>query len=123
MSASQRIMDALDGAIARDDLEAWGLFSEMLGVEFGPIHRQNLALVTLLGLEPDDRKMVIAAATQTAGRPVAPLFSPQWEAEWWASHASDAELRAYVFAAFNALPSDMRDRFVTFVLSKRKDAA
>ncbi|MDZ7907131.1 MAG: hypothetical protein U5N10_02155 [Gemmobacter sp.] len=57
---------------------------------------------------------MVNAVFTGAGYPLPPLIDPLDEAQWWASIANRAELRAYCLAAFQAMGKADRQAFLQF---------
>lgn len=61
------------------------------------------AFASLVRLQPDDAELTAQAAIEHAGSPLPPFLAPMSDARFWASMASRAELKAYCWAAWEAL--------------------
>lgn len=106
-------------AIRADDPDAWGeLVIGFLAV-LTPRDALGAAHAALRALPAELRRAVVAQAFDRAGMPPAPLLEdPQslmGEARLWTAAATPDELRAYVLAAFHALPPAERAAFLKHV--------
>jgi hypothetical protein len=93
-----RAAEAIRSALACGDAEAWKLARRLLH----------------LNLDAGEMECIALTAAPRAGFPPVPLFNPMEDARLWAAAASREELRAYLLAAFKALPCNERRDFVAY---------
>ena len=101
-------------AIAKT-INAWCEPAEKVAIAAGAIRSLSPAAAEAL--------CETALADIRSGPPVAPFDSIMSEAETWAGTASPAELRAYAWASFHALPAESRQRFLAAVYAGAMEAA
>jgi len=78
--------------------------------------RKLASITALLSLEPEEAFEVASYVCERLqfGSPLPPLGSIKDEAAWWASRATEDELRYYLTAIFLNLPSKMKSEFSSY---------
>ncbi|MDX1742184.1 MAG: hypothetical protein R3186_01115 [Ruegeria sp.] len=74
--------------------------------------RTQLAFAILCGLTTDTVEQLCLAVVGDTGGPLPTLISVRDEAEFWANLQSNITLKAYLLAAYMALPTDDRIAFL-----------
>ena len=88
--------------------DGWADFATLASLRLSEAEIAGMTWAGLKALPAEIAEDVVLAAMPAAGPPMAPFCNPSDDAAWWASVASRGELRAYVTAAWRALPT--RDR-------------
>ena len=101
---------ALAYTLTLGETDAWFDLSTILARRLDETERVALAYSILRTIEPDHRDKISATLGDIeapAGPPPPPFADEiQHDADWWASIASQDELRAYFRAIYNNLSSD-----------------
>lgn len=118
MRPAVEICTLLDTAIAAETPEAWHAFAETCRQRLSRKHCGAMATVLLDSLSDNHRQMIVSAICKHAGYPLPAFFDPKTEADLWAENASVPELRAWIFASFNALDPKTRASFTKYVQSQ-----
>lgn len=84
--------------------EAWGGFSTVCRARLTVCERAGMAVAALRSLPNDYALDTAAAALGSKGSPLPPFLGGMEDARWWASYATQQELKAYALACFEALP-------------------
>jgi len=89
------------------DIKAWRGLSTVLAARLSPFERGSLAAAVLDATEDEEVFEVVETVlpTRLTGAPMTPWLDIEGEARWWADHASERELRAYLSACFVRLPA------------------
>ena len=106
-----------------DDPVAWNVLSTVLQVRLSDFERSCILMSLIASMDSEDVEYVLeeVRARQGIGMPLPPLFDASDEASWWADHASHAERKALLVAAYLSLP--LRDRDAFLASANRRDAA
>lgn len=70
-----------------------------------------LARAALRALDPSDREKVASSVVSTAREPLPAFLGGMDDARFWASMATNTELKAYALAAYEALPVAEQNAF------------
>jgi len=92
--------------------DAWLDFATIIGARLTDQERAGLAYAALRSLDDETHARVVEAAIRTAGAQLPTFLKPMDDAEWWAGQANVHELKAYIWAAFWALPWSARVAFL-----------
>lgn len=85
--------------------DAWSDFATIAMVRLSIEERAALGWAALRSMDtPRHAEMVAESVLSIAGAPLPYLVSPMADARWWAADATQAELKAYALAAYEALP-------------------
>ena len=106
-----------------DDALAWSVLSTVLQVRLSDFERSCILMSLIASMDAEDAEYVLEEVQrrQGIGMPLPPLFDASDEASWWADHASHAERKALLVAAYLSLP--LRDRDAFLASANRRDAA
>jgi hypothetical protein len=91
--------------------DAWFALSAVAEARMTLKERAGLAFASLKSLDPEIREQTAAAALGAAGSPMPAFLGGMEDARFWASLASNSELKAYALAAFEALPAQDQNAF------------
>ena len=119
-----RVCKSLGYSLTReDDPIAWSGLSTVLQVRVSDFDRSCILMSLIASMDAEDAEYVLEEVQrrQGIGMPLPPLFDASDEASWWADHASHAERKAVLVAAYLSLP--LRDRDAFLASANRRDAA
>jgi len=99
----------------RDEATCW-IVSHLWNQKLSLQDRKLASITALLSLEPEEAFEVASYVCERLqfGSPLPPLGSIKDEAAWWASRATEDELRYYLTAIFLNLPSKMKSEFSSY---------
>lgn len=89
----------------------WLKFSKSALLRLTRAERKSLAKAALLSLGVSSREEVAAEAMSAAGGPLPTFLGEMDDARFWASMATNTELKAYALAAYEALPVAEQNAF------------
>lgn len=102
--------------------DAWLQFGQITTRHLTRQERAALAFGSLISLPQEIAVEAAAAALSAIGDPLPPFLGGMNDARLWAARATNAELRAYALAAFEALPAKDQAAFF-YHISEIKVAA
>ena len=106
-SSHKRMSRMLGFCLTLDTTDAWFAFSAIAEARMTLKERAGLAFASLKSLDPEIREQTAAAALGAAGSPLPAFLGGMEDARFWASLASQTELKAYALASFEAMsPKD-----------------
>lgn len=91
--------------------DEWLKFSVLALMRLTRAERKSLAKAALLSLAATCREEVAADAMSAAGGPLPSFLGGMGDARFWASMATNTELKAYALAAYEALPVAEQNAF------------
>jgi hypothetical protein len=97
-------------ALGADDADAWFTLSKILFARLTPEEKVGLAFAAMRALPSENRWDILSAlgdVEMPTGSPLPPFAEDiAADANWWASSASNEELRAYFRAIINYMSDD-----------------
>lgn len=106
--AHKRMSRAIGFCLTLGGFEAWSKFSQIAAKLLDEDERIAVAWAVLRSLSADQAIATTAAVLRPAGHPLPAFLGGMQDARFWASMASQAELKAYAAAAYDAM--SMRDQ-------------
>lgn len=109
-----RAARALSYALTLANPRKWAATSIIWEARLDHVERYELARSVLLAMRPEVTEVLFEDVMGGAGYPLPTFIDPLDDARWWADMANEAELEAFCFATFMALPRSVKLDFIEF---------
>jgi hypothetical protein len=115
----RRVVASIGYALTLERADGWLALPAIFRARLDERERAMLAYAALRSLDPDNAETVARSVLGGADGPLPTFLSPMDDARFWASVANRLELKAYTFAAFEAMDKRDQTAFLNHIANRQ----